>query len=136
MNFKKGRNWCLLAESIIFFQEADVQRLAEELRAGQWPGGEDELFKEARRPRQEEGQKIQKKLTYEITLAMPPKPPGETVVRVREILRKYPGESRVYLKVLVGEEEKKIATEYQVKPSPVLLEELQGVLGQNAVFYA
>ncbi|NBX49847.1 hypothetical protein EBT25_07875, partial [bacterium] len=73
---------------------------------------------------------------YEVTLAMPPKPPSETVAKVREILRKYPGESRVYLKVNTGDQEKKIATEYQVKPSQVLLDELQGILGQNAVFYA
>lgn len=126
----------LLADSIVFFQEADASRIAEDLRAGQWPGGDEDVLQEFRKSSQDDKQKTFQKLNYEITLAMPQKPPSDTVARVREILRKYPGDSRVYLKVLVGEQEKKIATEYQVRPSPVLLEELQGILGQNAVFYA
>jgi hypothetical protein len=125
----------LLADSVVFFTEEEVQGLAQRLRAGDWPGADEgEGTVPTKRPTQEEKGFITLP-KYEITLAMPPKPPSETVAKVREILRKYPGESRVYLKVNTGDQEKKIATEYQVKPSQVLLDELQGILGQNAVFY-
>lgn len=126
----------LLADSVVFFTEEEVQGLAQRLMAGDWPGADEgEGTVSTKRPTQEEKGFITLP-KYEITLAMPPKPPSETVAKVREILRKYPGESRVYLKVNTGDQEKKIATEYQVKPSQVLLDELQGILGQNAVFYA
>lgn len=126
----------LLADSVVFFTEEEVQRLAQRLRAGDWPGADEgEGTVPTKRQTQEEKGFITLP-KYEVTLAMPPKPPSETVAKVREILRKYPGESRVYLKVNTGDQEKKIATEYQVKPSQVLLDELQGILGQNAVFYA
>lgn len=129
----------LLADSLVFFNEEEVDRLVGDLRAGAWPGEDEGEMKENRRQIkndrvQTQEEKLFKK--YEVTLAVPPKPPNEMVVRIREILRKYPGESRVYLRVIVEGQEKKIATEYQVKPSQVLIEELRAIVGQNGVFYA
>jgi len=129
----------LLADSLVFFNEEEVDRLVGDLRAGSWPGSDEGEMKDNRQQMAEgKRESLEEKLfkKYEVTLAMPPKPPSEMVVRIREILRKYPGESRVYLKVTVEGQEKKIATEYQVKPSQVLLEELRVILGQDAVFYA
>lgn len=129
----------LLADNLVFFNEEEVGRLVGDLRAGAWPGSDDDQPREQRaQPADGRVETQEEKLfkKYEVTLEMPPKPPSEMVARIREILRKYPGESRVYLKVTVEGQEKKIATEYQVKPSQVLLEELQAILGPDGVFYA
>lgn len=125
----------LLVDSMVFFSEDDVPHLVAGIHAGQWPGEEEALVRI--KPKEEKLPEGEQRLKdYEVTLVMPPKPTSEIVARVRETLRKYPGDSRVYLKILSGDEEKKIATEYQVRPSEVLLRELRDVLGENSVFYA
>ncbi len=123
----------LLGDSLVFFEEKDIPRLEETLRGGAWPEGDEGVIPQnsTRTPKPSASPEM-RVLMQEITLCLPPKPPNAFIVQVRELLRKYPGSSRVYLEVSTDNGIRRIATEYQVKPSETLVQSL-GVLvgGEN-----
>jgi DNA polymerase-3 subunit alpha len=122
------KEWSVLVDGLIDFTEADIPQLTRMLAAGDW---------------QEEGlskagvQQLANKTTNNgLKIVVPIKPSHEFIMKLRDVLKATPGDTRVYLQVNSGGEDKNIATEYSVAATRDTIGKIAAVVGEDNVQYS
>ncbi len=120
----------LLVEDILFFEEKDIPEVEQKIREGSYTATDDAPSQHRQtsiaHPTSAQG-------VREVVLTLPAQPTPDHIAKIRETLRKYSGDVPVYLRVMVKGEAKNIITEYKVKTSLLLMQELQSHLGSENV---
>jgi DNA polymerase-3 subunit alpha len=69
----------------------------------------------------------------QFTIVVPERPSHEMIMRLRDIFKAAPGQSRVYLEVTSAGEQKKIATEYSINASRDVAKRVGAIVGEENV---
>ena len=125
--------WSVLVDSLISFSESDIPDLTRMLTAGDW---QEDM---AKRQVVDNTPKVQTlnsvKKAEGLNIVVPEKPSNDLVMKLRDVLKASPGNTRVYLLVNSGGEDKKIATEYSVMATRDTIGKIAAVVGEANVKY-
>ncbi len=115
----------ILVDKLIPFTDSHVDALVDMLAQGTWY---EDGFAQA------ESSSAPKIDTEAVSIIIPEKPSHELIVKLRAIFQAAPGRHQVYLLVESGGGQRKVATEYSVHRTNVLLEQIAAVVGAANVF--
>ena len=115
----------ILVDKVIPFGDDDVESLVDMLTKGTWY---EDGFADSKI---DLTPKIDKEI---VSIVIPEKPSHELIVKLRTIFQAAPGRHRVYLLVESGGSQRKVATEYSVHRTNILLEQIASIVGTDNVF--
>ncbi|MDA1038577.1 MAG: hypothetical protein O2877_02725, partial [bacterium] len=143
VNQREGEDIKLIADSIIPVHEDNVDEIADMLDKGMWVyDGESAAAKKVeaapvanasnvaqfRTKRERDPHKLPS-----IKISLRGRPDREFISQLREVLKKDPGRSSVYMKVESAGRWRTVETDYMVQMSDLLIEELQGLVGKENI---
>lgn len=112
----------VLADQIIPFAQSDIDEIAEYFKRGSFWSPDDRQ------------QAIAKEVEQDgLFITVPEQPDHQIIVKLRTLLKEYPGREQVYLVVRSGDKDRKVATEYRVSKSRALLEAVAKIVGAGNV---
>jgi DNA polymerase-3 subunit alpha len=116
----------ILVDKLITFTDVQVDALVSMLTQGTWYEDGFESAAETSVTATPE--------TDAVSIIIPEKPSHELIVQLRAIFQTAPGAQRVYLLVESGGGQRKVATEYSVHRTNMLLEQIAALVGAANVF--
>ena len=117
------KEWSVLADKILTFEEKDVDDLAEMLR--------DEMWYEDFTDNKQESSAVE---TSGLSIVVPDRPSHEMISQLREIFLANPGHDQVYLVVNSGGEQRKVSTEYSVQKTSEVMGQVGAIVGEGNVY--
>ncbi|MFH1631766.1 MAG: DNA polymerase III subunit alpha [bacterium] len=114
----------VLCDKILPFSEGDLPEVAAMLQDGIWF---DDGFPESSPSSPFSPHDLG------LSIAVPEKPTHDMIVKLREIFKANPGQEQVYLVVRSGDQDRKVATEYQISASQDVIDMIEEVVGQKVV---
>ncbi|MBU4315264.1 DNA polymerase III subunit alpha [Patescibacteria group bacterium] len=120
--YEGNDEYSVLADDVIPFTQNDIDEVAHYLAHGSmWS------------PDNSQSKTLEKEEESGLFITVPEQPDHAMIVHLRSVLKEYPGHDQVYLVVMSGDKERKVATEYRVSKNRSLLEAVAKIVGVGNV---
>lgn len=124
----ENEEWSILVDSLVSFVEPEIPEIASMLSRG-------DLDPDRPAPKTVQMPSASSLQPQAFTITIPEKPTNEMIMRLRDLFKAAPGQSRVYLEVTSAGEQKKIATEYSISATQDLAKKIGALVGEQNIKY-
>lgn len=118
-----SKDWSVLADKILTFEEEDLSQVEEMLKNGVWIEEFSSEQETVASDQEETG----------VSITVPQRPSQEMIRNLREIFKEHPGNEQVYLVVESGGKPRRVSTEYAINGSPEVLGRIGAIVGEGNV---
>ncbi len=116
-----GNEWSLLLDSLIPFEDSDIDKVEQMLMSGAWI---EDGFKE---------EEVEDFSDFGIKITVPEQPTQKMITDLRELFQSAPGREPVYLIVESGGRKRRVTTEFSIERSQGIIQKIANIVGQENV---